>query len=263
MNILRQILRDKGREIDVRKEAMPIRAIQQQAERAPNPPDFLKALRRVPIALIAEVKRRSPSAGIIRTPFDPARIAAAYHAGGANAVSVLLDGPYFGGGEADFSAVHHAVPLPMLYKEFVIDEWQVYHARAIGASAVLLIAAALPAKRLAVLHRLIEAVGLVPLVEVHDRRELAVALDVGTRVVGVNNRNLKTFVTNLETTHRLAGMLPPGAMLVSESGISSPEDVLQLKAAGARAVLVGEHLLRQRNLTRATRNLMGPAWAAS
>lgn len=263
MNILRQILRDKAREIALRKEAVPLRAMEQQAQRAPAPPDFRRALRQVPIALIAEVKRRSPSAGLIRTPFHPARIAAAYHAGGANAVSVLLDGPYFGGGEADFSAVRAAVPLPMLYKEFVIDEWQVHHARAIGASAVLLIVAALPADRLAALHRSVESAGLVALVEVHDRKELSVALDIGARVVGVNNRNLRTFVTRLETTYRLAALLPRDALLVSESGISSPEDVLQLKSAGAKAVLVGEHLLRQRNLTRAVKNLMGRAWAAS
>lgn len=263
MNVLREILSDKRREIALRKEALPLRAIEQEAQRAAEPPDFLRAICEPPIGLIAEVKRRSPSAGLIRTPFNPARIALAYRDGGANALSVLMDGPYFGGGEGDFSAVRAAVSLPLLYKEFVIDEWQVFHARAIGASAVLLIVAALPAARLAALHQLVCSVGLVPLVEVHDRRELTVALDLGARVIGVNNRNLKTFETRLETTYRLAALLPKKTILVSESGIATPEDVVQLRSAGARAVLVGEHLLRQRNLPRAVKNLMGPAWAVS
>ncbi len=263
MNILRQIVADKRRELHLRMEAAPTAEMEARAAAAPAPADFKSALRSAPIGLIAEVKRRSPSAGLIRSPFNPARIASAYRAGGAQALSVLLDGPYFGGGEGDFAAVRKAVSLPMLYKEFVLEEWQVFHARALGASAVLLIGAILPPKRLTALRRLVEKCGMTPLVEVHNRLELRKALDAEARVIGVNNRDLRTFTTRLETTFALAAELPRGALLVSESGIATAEDVVQLKQAGAHAVLVGEQLLRKRNLSRAVRNLMGRAWAAS
>lgn len=263
MNILRQIIADKRREIPLRRERVPLREMEKRASETPAPPDFVSALKTRPIGLIAEVKRRSPSAGVIRTPFNPATIARAYERGGAQALSVLVDGPYFGGGEEDFVAVRQAVGLPLLYKEFVINPWQVAHARAIGASAVLLIVAALPRKTLAILHRLVLDSGLTPLVEVHDQREMSTALKLGATCIGVNNRNLKTFETKLETTFKLAGTAPRNVCMISESGIASPEDVEQLRRAGAHAVLVGEHLLRQRNVQRAVRNLMGRSWAAS
>jgi len=263
MNQLSRILADKRREIAARVRQQPVADLQRLAARAARPPPFLKALLARPMGLIAEVKRRSPSAGLIREPFHPARIAEAYEAAGASAISVLMDRPYFGGGEEDFAAVREAVKLPLLYKEFVLDPWQVYHARALGASALLLIVAALPRDRLTSLLALAGEVGLEPLVEVHDARELRVAVAVGARCIGVNNRNLRTFVTTLDTTYRLAGRVPAGTVLVSESGIGSAEDVMLVKRAGARAVLVGEHLLRQRNVRRAVRNLMGRAWASS
>ena len=254
---------DKRREIALRREQMSLREMERHAAKVADPAPFVDALRAVPMGLIAEVKRRSPSAGLIRTPFDPAVIARGYEEGGAQALSVLMDGPYFGGGEGDFRAVREAVMLPLLYKEFVLDPWQVAHARAIGASAVLLIVAALPAKTLSELHGLILKSGLTPLVEVHDRREMDAAIDLGARCIGINNRNLKTFATTLETTFALAERAPRGVCLVSESGIASAEDVVQVRAAGAHAVLVGEHLLRQRSVKRAVRNLMGRAWATS
>jgi indole-3-glycerol phosphate synthase len=263
MNYLSRILADKRREIAARIRQQPLADVQRRAARAARAPSFLKTLTARPMGLIAEVKRRSPSAGIIRDPFHPARIAEAYEAAGAGAISVLMDRPYFGGGEEDFVAVREAVKLPLLYKEFVVDPWQVYHARALGASALLLIVAALPREQLASLLALAGTLGLEPLVEVHDARELGVAVAVGARCIGVNNRNLKTFVTTLDTTYRLARKVPAGTVLVSESGIGSAEDVVLVKRAGARAVLVGEHLLRQRNLRRAVRNLMGRAWASS
>lgn len=263
MNILRKIVADKRREIVLRRERISLREIEKRAAETPAPVDFPAALKSAPIGLIAEVKRRSPSAGIIRTPFDPAKIAQSYERGGAQALSVLMDGPYFGGGEADFRTVRSAVKLPMLYKEFVVDPWQVAHARSIGASAVLLIVAALPRKTLSELYRLVLSTGLTPLVEVHDQRELTVAKSLGAVCIGVNNRNLKTFETKLETTFRLASRMPRGGCLVSESGIASPEDVVQLREAGAQAVLVGEHLLRQRVLSRAVKSLMGKAWVVS
>lgn len=263
MNILQKIMADKRREISARRERVLLKEMERQARDRRDPPSFLRALRAKPVGLIAEVKRRSPSAGLIRTPFHPATIARAYEAGGAQALSVLMDGPYFGGGEEDFAVVRGAVGLPLLYKEFVLDPWQVFHARALGASAILLIVAALPRRALAALHAQALDAGLTPLVEVHDRREMKVAVDLGATCIGINNRNLKTFVTTLDTTFRLSALAPRGCCLVSESGIASPEDVVQVREAGASAVLVGEHLLRQRNLRRAVRNLMGRAWAVS
>lgn len=263
MNILDRIMADKRREIALRKSEVPLRELERRIESCPKPPDFVAALRSRSIGLIAEVKRRSPSAGLIRSPFDPAAIASAYAAGGAQAVSVLMDGPYFGGGEADFNAVRRAVELPLLYKEFVLDRWQVLHARAIGASAVLLIAAALPQRQLAALHREIESVGLTPLVEVHDAREMKRACALGARCIGINNRNLKTFETTLDTTFELAALAPRDSVLVSESGIRTARDVGRVRAAGAHAVLVGESLLKKRDLARGVRALMEKAWAAA
>lgn len=263
MNYLSKILADKRREIDLRKQRIPLREIERAAGRTAAPPAWRAALQARGMGLIAEVKRRSPSAGLIRKPFDPARVAAAYEAGGAQALSVLMDRPYFGGGEEDFSAVRQAVALPLLYKEFVLDSWQVFHARSLGASALLLIVAALSKRELAKLLDLAGEVGLETLVEVHDAREMKAAVAAGARCIGINNRDLRTFRTTLQTTYELAPLAPRGCLVVSESGLASAEDVVLVRRAGARAVLVGEHLLRQRNLRRAVRNLMGRAWGHS
>ncbi len=263
MNILDQIVADKRREIAARRADLSLRELERRASDAPPPPDFIAALRAYPMGLIAEVKRRSPSAGVLRTPFDPAAIAEAYHRGGAQALSVLMDGPYFGGGEDDFALVRKAVDLPLLYKEFVLDRWQIAHARAIGASAVLLIVSALPKRTLQNLHAEILRAGLSPLVEVHDAKEMNRALEIGARFIGINNRNLKTFETTLETTFEIAALAPAGCCLVSESGIRTAADVMRVREAGAHAVLVGESLLRQRHLSAAVRRLMGPVWAVS
>ncbi len=256
MNILQQIIADKKREIEQRLSEVSLAEMERSAGAAPVPPDFLRALRSKPIGLIAEVKRRSPSAGLIRTPFDPVAIAQSYERAGAQALSVLMDGAYFGGGEDDFRAVRAAVKLPLLYKEFVVHPWQIAHARAIGASAVLLIVAALAQEQLAEFHRLVLDAGLTPLVEVHDREELDIALSLNPICVGVNNRNLKTFETRLETTFALAERVPCNVCLVSESGIGKADDVARLRHAGAQAVLVGESLLRQPDVERAVRELM-------
>lgn len=262
MNYLSKILADKARELADRKRQVPLRAVRAAAEQVARPPSFVRALRSRPMGLIAEVKRRSPSAGVIRTPFHPATIARAYEAGGAQALSVLMDEKYFGGGAGDFVEVRAAVKLPLLYKEFVLDPWQVWHARSLGASAVLLIVAALDRRSLGRLLKLIADLHMEPLVEVHDAKEFDVAVDAGARCIGVNNRDLRTFKTSLETSYTLAARAPRGALLISESGVRSAEDVLRLKQAGAEAVLVGEHLLRQRSLRRAVQNLMGRAWAS-
>ena len=263
MNLLNQILADKAREIAERKKTLSLRAVRTAAESAPRGPSFVRALRARPIGLIAEVKRRSPSVGVIRAPFDPAAIARAYEAGGAQALSVLMDEKYFGGGATDFAAVRAAVKLPLLYKEFILDPWQVWHARSLGASAALLIVAALERRKLAALMKLMTEAQLEPLVEVHDEREFDIAVDLGVRCLGVNNRDLKTFATSLHTSFALAARAPRGTLLISESGIRTAGDVARLQAAGARGVLVGEHLLRKRNLAQAVRNLMGRVWAFS
>lgn len=263
MNLLNKILSDKAREVAAHKQLLPLRLLRAEAERTPQPRSFVRALRATPMGLIAEVKRRSPSVGVIRTPFDPAAIARAYEAGGAQALSVLMDEKYFGGGASDFAVVRAAVKLPLLYKEFVVDPWQVWHARSLGASAVLLIVAALERRKLKSLMQLIADLQMEPLVEVHDAHEFAVAVDVGARCLGVNNRDLRTFQTSLQTTVDLASQAPRGTLLVSESGIRTADDVMMVKAAGARAVLVGEHLLRQSNLRRAVKKLMGRSWAVS
>ena len=256
MNILEQICIDKRIEVDGRKKALSIHDLRQQIERVAQRPDFVEALRATPMGLIAEVKRKSPSAGTLRDPFDPAAIAQGYEANGASAVSCLMDNKYFGGGDADFSAVRAAIGLPMLYKEFVVDPWQIAHAKTMGASAVLLIVGALTGAELSTFIRETKALQLAPLVEVHDREEMQRAIDAGSDFIGINNRNLKTFVTSLETTFELAAMAPQGCTLVSESGIKAPEDVVSLKEAGAHAILVGESLLREKDPGLAAQQLL-------
>ena len=219
-------------------------------------PDFIAALKSAPMGLIAEVKRQSPSAGPIREPFEPAEIAAAYEAAGAQAVSCLMDSKYFGGGEAQWAEVRAATSLPMLYKEFVIDPRQIFHAEALGASAVLLIVAALTDEELGSFISLIEASGTTPLVEVHTEEEMKRAVAANARCIGINNRNLKTFETQIETTLKLRELAPPDCTLISESGIRTAENIRVLKEAGIAAVLVGESLLRQPDLEAAVKNLM-------
>lgn len=219
-------------------------------------PDFIAALKSAPIGLIAEVKRQSPSAGPIREPFDPAAIARAYEAASAQAVSCLMDAKYFGGGETQWAAVRAATKLPMLYKEFVVDPRQIFHAEALGASAVLLIVAALDDEELKKYIRLIEASGMTALVEVHTEEEMKRAVAADAACIGINNRNLKTFETKLETTMRLRELAPKGCTLISESGIRTAADVRMLREAGIAAILVGESLLRQPDLEAAVHNLM-------
>ncbi len=256
MSILDDILRDKRAELARRRTEQSLESLRGRAERQPPPPDFLAALRSAPVGLIAEVKRRSPSAGAIREPFDPAAVARAYAAGRAQALSVLMDEKYFGGGEADFRAVRAAVALPLLYKEFIVDPWQVWHAAALGASAALLIAAALDDDALRARLADCRAARLTALVETHTAAELDRAAAAGADCIGINNRDLRTFRTDLDVTLRLAARAPRGALLISESGIRGPDDVARLRDAGVGAVLVGEHLLRQPDHAAAARALM-------
>lgn len=242
MNILEQIVADKRLEIAALKKAVPECTLVLPREASP---DFVAALRAQPLGLIAEVKRKSPSAGVIRDPFNPAAIASSYAAGGATAISCLMDEPYFGGGAEDFQSVRAAVSLPMLYKEFIIDSWQITHAQSVGASGVLLIASVLRDEELYQFSEEIIKGGMTPLIEVHDKAEMERAIGLGADCIGINNRNLKTFETSLEITAELASMAPAETTLVSESGIKTAEDALMLREMGAHALLVGEHLLRK------------------
>ena len=206
--------------------------------------DFAAALSSAPPAIIAEIKRASPSRGVLAEGIDPAAVAAAYARGGAAALSVLTEERYFAGSLADLEAARAAVSLPVLRKDFTLDEYHVAEAAAHGADAILLIAAILPRERLRRLREYAAELGMAALVEVHDRRELEAALDSGARIIGVNNRDLRSFEVRLETSLELALEIPSGVVRVSESGIHSAEDVRRLLGAGYQAFLVGEHLIR-------------------
>ena len=218
--------------------------------------DFAGAIARGPEPrVIAEVKRRSPSRGEIRADFDPVACALAYAEGGAAAISVLTDETFFGGHLDFLAAVRRAVPMPLLRKDFVVDVYQIDEARVAGADAVLLIAAALGPDELVSLRERAEALGLCALVEVHDELELAVALDSGARVIGINNRDLRTFHTDLAVTERLAPRIPEGVVVVAESGIFTRTDMARLAASGAQAFLIGESLMREADMAGALKRL--------
>jgi indole-3-glycerol phosphate synthase len=218
--------------------------------------DFAGAITRGPEPrVIAEVKRRSPSRGEIRADFDPVACAVAYAEGGAAAISVLTDQSFFGGHLDFLSAVRRSVDAPLLRKDFVIDAYQVDEARVAGADAVLLIAAALAPEALVLLRTRAEALGLSALVEVHDEAELDAALASGARVIGINNRDLRTFETDLGVTERLAPRVPEGVVVVAESGIFTRTDMARLAASGAHAFLVGESLMRETDVAGALRRL--------
>jgi indole-3-glycerol phosphate synthase len=224
-----------------------------------RPRGFLAALRQAstqPLALIAEVKKASPSKGLIRADFDPPALARAYAEGGARCLSVLTDQPSFQGQDDFLTAARDATTLPVLRKDFLVHPWQVAESHALGADAILVILAMVDDALARDLMAEARRFGLDALVEVHDRDEMERACDLGADLVGVNNRNLRTFVTDLAVTEAIAAHAPPNALLVCESGIVSPDDVARAKAAGARAVLVGESLMRQRDVAAAARALL-------
>lgn len=225
---------------------------------------FAAALaRRAGMAIIAECKRRSPSRGVLVRDYDPARLAAAYERAGAAAISVLTEPTRFGGALEHLAAVRAAVRVPLLRKDFIIDEYQLHEARAYGADAVLLIVAALAQPELVALRGRARELGLAALVEIHDERELERALDAGAAIVGVNNRDLRTLRVDLATSLRLAPYLPPDAVAVSESGITGPADLARLREAGYHAALVGERLVTAADPAAALAALSGDARHAS
>jgi indole-3-glycerol phosphate synthase len=241
--ILDEIVETKRREVAQRKETIPLRALEKVVSKMSPTRDFQKAIGTGECAIIAEVKRRSPSRGLLRADFDPVRIALEYESHGAAAVSVLTDEIFFGGSAADLTAVKDAVILPLLRKEFIIDPYQVYETRAIGADALLLIAAILTEGQLREYRDLAASLDLAALVEVHDREELARALSSGARIIGINNRDLKTFVTDIRTSMELASLIPKDRIAISESGIRTRGEIETLLKAGIRAFLIGETLI--------------------
>ncbi|MGH7406957.1 MAG: indole-3-glycerol phosphate synthase TrpC [Candidatus Methylomirabilales bacterium] len=264
--ILERILAAKREAVAAARAARPLRDLRAAADGAPPARDFAGAISRGrrspgPVRAIAEVKRASPSAGVLREPFDPAGLAATYAAAGAAALSVLTDGPFFQGAPEHLAAARRATGLPTLRKDFILDPYQVYETRTLGADALLLIVAALEPPMLRDLLSLSREVGLATLTEVHTAPELETALAAGAPILGINNRDLRTFRVDLGVTLDLLPKVPPEIPVVSESGIATRADVARLEAAGVDAVLVGEALLRAPDPGARLRALLGGAWS--
>jgi indole-3-glycerol phosphate synthase len=262
MSILEKILHTKREEIAAGKARHSVQDLLVQISDCTLPRGFLRALETPPantsIALIAEIKRASPSKGLIREDFSPADLAKAYQDGGAACLSVLTDAQYFGGDNAFLAQAKTACSLPVLRKDFIIDPWQVVQSRVLGADCILLIMAALETQQAQELSALAHELCMDVLAEAHNAQELDAALSLPVRLIGINNRNLSTFETSLGVTQELAKTVPASHILVSESGIYTPEDIAYIKNAGARAALVGESLMRQSDVAQATRNLLEP-----
>lgn len=256
---LQEICANKAIEVAQRRAERSITALDHRAVSKSAPRGFEAALRQraeTGFALIAEIKKASPSKGLIRADFQPAEHARAYQAGGAACLSVLTDAPYFQGHEDYLKAAHAACDLPVLRKDFMVDPWQVAEARSIGADAILIIVAALEDSLMAEIEAAAIERRMDVLVEVHDEAEMERAAKLKSRLIGVNNRDLRTFTTDLATTERLAPQAPDGTLLVGESGINSHGDCIRLANSGVRTFLVGESLMRQDDVEAATRALL-------
>lgn len=258
---LTEICDAKRDHVKIRRRHVHAAAIADAIARQTDPRGFRAALEAKVAAggfgLIAEIKKASPSKGLIREDFDPPAHARAYHAAGAACLSILTDTPYFQGADAYLAAARAAVPLPCLRKDFMVDPWQVAESRALGADAILIIVAALDDGVMGEIESEAIRLGMDVLVEVHDEAELDRALALRSRLIGVNNRNLKDFTVDLAVTERLAKRVPADALLVAESGIGGHADLLRLREHGIGCFLVGESLMRQPDLEAATRALLG------
>jgi len=245
MNILEKIITDKRKEILKKKKNFPISFKEVKAREFKN--QFSKALKKEGTSIIAEIKRKSPSAGTIREDFDHLMIAETYEKSGAAAISVLTDSKYFGGELSFISDIKNKIKIPVLRKEFVIDEYQIYESAIAGADAILLIVRALTSKKLKKFVFIASELGLEPLVEAHSYEELQIAIDSGCSIIGINNRNLDTMEVDLETSLKLIEKIPENFIKVSESGIHSYKEIKLLKNAGFDAFLIGESLMREKN----------------
>lgn len=258
---LARILRDKEEEVAAAMAATSLAEMEKRALDQDTPRDFTGALCAKSgegrTGLIAEIKRASPSGGLIRDPFEPAELARAYESAGAACLSVLTDAKWFQGRPKDLIAARAACQLPVLRKDFMIHPFQVFEARAMGADAILLIMAALSDDQANELEDVARSLDMAVLAEVHDAREMERALGLQTRLIGVNNRNLKTLVTDLATSEALIPMVPADRIPIAESGLRTPADLRRMAEAGAYCVLVGEHLMRQPDVAEATRALLG------
>lgn len=254
--ILDSILANTRRELQERKRRIPQAELERQAASMPTPLAFAVALQQPGVSIIAEVKRRSPSGGEIRPGASAADLARLYARGGASALSVLTDERYFGGSNADLLSAKQAAHLPALRKDFIVDPYQIYESRAIGADALLLIVRALAATELRDLLHLTHELQMVALVETHSAAEVQQAVDAGARIVGVNNRDLDTLVTDVSLAPRLRPRVPTDRVFVAESGISQPEQIRALGAADVDAVLIGESLLRSEDPVEKLRSLV-------
>ncbi|WP_248925437.1 indole-3-glycerol phosphate synthase TrpC [Paenibacillus hamazuiensis] len=261
---LDKIVATKQDEVARLKETLTIADMEKRIAGMPACLGFERALttrRKRSMGLIAEVKKASPSKGLIREDFEPVGLARAYEEAGADCISVLTDVQYFQGANDYLTRIREAVNVPILRKDFTIDAHQIYEARMIGADAILLIAAILTTEQMREFLALSRDLGMDTLVEVHDREELERVLTLDATLIGINNRNLKTFVTDIRTTEQLIGLIPACKTIVSESGISNSKEIDYLYSAGARAVLVGELFMRQPVVGQAVRDLLGPVAA--
>ena len=243
MNVLDQILRHKAEQLATRKARVPRSSVVERAASAAPTRDFRGALEGGDVAIIAEIKRVSPARGPLRTDLDAPLLASRYVAAGATAVSVLTDERFFGGSDEDLVAVRAAIEAPVLRKDFVFDPYQIYEARALGADAVLLIVGVLDPGRLSELLQVAASLGMAALVEVHDEQELGVSIEIGASLIGINNRDLTRMVVDLDTTFRLRPYVPAGVVVVSESGIGTPDQVRRLADLPVDGVLIGEALV--------------------
>ena len=257
MSVLGEIVGHTRQEVARRRVAVPQEGLERQCREAPPARDFEGALRALPgtVRLIAEVKKASPSRGVLAPDLDPVAVATAYARHGAHAISVLTDEKYFKGSLDDLRAVRAAVDVPLLRKDFTVDDYQLWESRAAGADAVLLIVSILDPPQLSDLLAAAKGLGLAALVECHTAAEVDMALTAGSRIIGINNRDLTTFQTRLETTLELLPSIPPGPIVVSESGFFTGADVRRVVAAGAHAVLIGEALVRSGDIAAKIREL--------
>ncbi|NKB21950.1 MAG: indole-3-glycerol phosphate synthase TrpC [Alphaproteobacteria bacterium] len=258
-NVLDRICADKRKHIAACKAIRSVSEVETAARETSAPRGFADALHRASkdgYGLISEIKRSSPSKGLIRPDFDPAVLATAYQFGGATCISVLTDTPYFDGNDDHLIKARNAVELPILRKDFMLDPYQIYEARALGADCILLIMAALSQKDAVELEKIAISLGMDALLEVHNEIELAQAMTLQSPLIGVNNRNLKTLNTDTNTTKMLASQVPSDKILISESGLYTPDDLSEMANAGARCFLIGESLMRQDDVAEAVRTLL-------